>query len=144
MKDEGFDVCYKGRAPQTQAHVPPGWYPRTPFVDTRIFRGARVAPYGANMAVVLYRSSGNTGCVLIQQSDIMCTIFALLHRHTVHVRQVYSAHMWCLAARSIFYCVGLTQCTLNVRRRTSHKVRLLYNEQIMRIPGCSSHGACVL
>jgi hypothetical protein len=56
----GEGVCDAGMDPPSQAAsgalpVPPGWFPRTPFNDSRIFRGGRVSPYGANLLVVLYR-----------------------------------------------------------------------------------------
>ena len=43
--------------------VPDGWAPMIPMDEARVFRGSRLAPYGANMALVLYRAkdSGAAG-----------------------------------------------------------------------------------
>ena len=41
--------------------VPPGWRPSVPYRDDRLWRGSRIAPYGANLAAVLYRARGGAG-----------------------------------------------------------------------------------
>lgn len=85
---EGVEVCAKGRPPNMKAKVPRGWYPMTPHADTRIFRGGRVAPYGANMAVILYRPKGSSSLSGSASLD-------------------------------------------------GHRIRLVYNEQVIQMPGCS-------
>ncbi|KXZ41450.1 hypothetical protein GPECTOR_462g371 [Gonium pectorale] len=90
LRDEDLHACYKGRPPSPgdSPPPPPGWRPMFPNDDGRLFKGARIAPYGANMAIVLYR------------------------------RREAAA-----AAGS---------------GRPAHLVRLLYNEQVVAVPGCST------
>ncbi len=52
---DGVDACTSGAPPPAGVAPPEGWRPRTPLDDGRIFRGGRVSPFGANLAVVLYR-----------------------------------------------------------------------------------------
>ncbi|KAJ9522472.1 hypothetical protein QJQ45_008243 [Haematococcus lacustris] len=75
--------CHKTGQPPSGLQPPGGWYPCTPFNATRLFKGSRVSPYAANLAVVLYRAVGG-----------------------VH------------------------------GRASDHTVRLVYNEQVVPIPGC--------
>ncbi|GIM03204.1 hypothetical protein Vretimale_8003 [Volvox reticuliferus] len=87
LGSEDSHVCYKGRPPQPADWVPPpeGWYPMFPCDDNRLFKGSRIAPFGANLALVLYRRREGNGV-----------------------------------------------------SRPQHLVRLLYNEQVLPVPGCSS------
>lgn len=57
VSGDDVNVCYKGRtvAPSGPP-TPKGWYPMVPFSEDRLWRGSRIAPFGANMAVVLYRA----------------------------------------------------------------------------------------
>ncbi|EFJ49629.1 hypothetical protein VOLCADRAFT_104207 [Volvox carteri f. nagariensis] len=89
MASEDSHVCYKGRPPPPTDWVEPpeGWYPMFTCDDYRMFKGARIAPFGANMALVLYRRREGDGAP---------------------------------------------------RGRPKHLVRLLYNEQVLPVPGCSS------
>ena len=52
-------VCYRGHVIHPDATPPPdGWFPTVPFREGRLWRGSRISPFGANMAVVLYRAKG--------------------------------------------------------------------------------------
>ncbi|PNW73688.1 hypothetical protein CHLRE_13g568600v5 [Chlamydomonas reinhardtii] len=95
LGSEDSHSCYPGRAPVDPDAVPPpeGWYPMFPNDDSRLFKGSRLAPYAANMALVLYRR-----------------------------REGRAAG----AAAS-----GSPQ----------HLVRLLYNEQVLPVPGCGAAGS---
>ncbi|KAG2436537.1 hypothetical protein HYH02_011475 [Chlamydomonas schloesseri] len=85
---EDSHSCYPGRPVDPDQLPPPeGWYPMLPNDDSRLFKGARLAPYAANMALVLYRRRDGAAA----------------------------------AASS-----------------PRHLVRLLYNEQVLPIPGCGS------
>eukprot|EP00198_Chlamydomonas_reinhardtii_P004373 XP_001693709.1 predicted protein [Chlamydomonas reinhardtii] len=55
LGSEDSHSCYPGRAPVDPDAVPPpeGWYPMFPNDDSRLFKGSRLAPYAANMALVL-------------------------------------------------------------------------------------------
>ncbi|KAG2495101.1 hypothetical protein HYH03_006711 [Edaphochlamys debaryana] len=89
LRSEDSHACYQGRTPTPDAvPPPPGWRPLLPLEDGRLFKGARVAPFAANMAFVLYRRKAGAAS-------------------------------------------GSPQ----------HVVRLLYNEQVLPIPGCSKVGA---
>lgn len=58
LGSEDAHVCYKRRPwPPEGAGIspPPGWRPMLPCDDSRLFKGARIAPFGANLALVLYR-----------------------------------------------------------------------------------------
>eukprot|EP00798_Chlamydomonas_sp_ICE-L_P018873 gene18873-25431_t len=46
-------VCYKGLVLDPKGNpAPGGWVPQVPYRDDRLFRGSRVSPYAANMAVL--------------------------------------------------------------------------------------------
>ncbi|KAG2443864.1 hypothetical protein HXX76_002207 [Chlamydomonas incerta] len=92
LGSEDSHSCYPGRPVDPDVVPPPeGWYPMIPNDDSRLFKGSRLAPYAANMALLLYRRKDGGP-----------------------------------AAAS-----GSPQ----------HLVRLLYNEQVLRIPGCSASGS---
>ncbi len=81
--------CYKGRALEPLA-PPAGWVPAVATNPERTWQAAKLAPLGANLAIVLYRSS--TGQL----------------------------------------------------RAGDHLVRLLYNEQVVPVPGCGEQLDCPL
>ena len=59
---EEISICEKGRAiDPDKTPVPDGWRPSVPYKDERVWRGSRVAPYGANMMVILYREQDGVG-----------------------------------------------------------------------------------
>ncbi|GLC49087.1 hypothetical protein PLESTB_000181100 [Pleodorina starrii] len=91
LGSEDSHVCYKGRPPVPADWVPPpaGWYPMFPPDDSRLFKGARIAPFGANLALVLYRR---------REGDRAAS------------------------------------------GGPKHLVRLLYNEQVLPVPGCGRGG----
>lgn len=81
--------CYKGRALEPLA-PPAGWAPAVATNPERTWQAGKVAPLGANLAIVLYRNS--TGRP----------------------------------------------------RAGEHLVRLLYNEQVLPVPGCGGQLDCPL
>lgn len=53
--DDGQGSCSDTPSASGAPPPPEGWAPSIPPDDGRLFKGGRVAPYGANLAVVLYR-----------------------------------------------------------------------------------------
>lgn len=68
-----MSICHKGKSVKPgSTPVPPGWRPSVPYRDDRLWRGSRIAPYGANLAVVLYRAKGGAGARSVWEAGAKC------------------------------------------------------------------------
>lgn len=133
-----------GAAALAPAPPPAGWEAALATPPGRTWRGGRVSPLGANLLLVLYRRvDGDEGSAAAHSSSSGSS-WGEWQEEAAEEQELELA-----AEQPVGQAAGqaagqqLSELLASRRRRLhsrSHLVRLVYNEQVVALPGCGGNG----